>query len=75
MAIPENIFLDAEATLTDLDTRLTTLEAGMDLTPIIDRLNALEAENAAIKTRLEAAEATITQHETRLDAVSAGAQG
>lgn len=81
MAIPENPFQEAETALTDLDGRVTILETGANQA-IIDRLNTIEAENAALKSRVTDLEATTTaqqqiidQHENRLDAVSAGAQG
>ena len=74
MAIPENPFQEAEDVLVDIDDRLTALETGANQA-IIDRLNAIEAENAALKTRVEALEATAANHRERFITAGVALQG
>ena len=74
MAIPENPFQEAEDALTNLDGRVTILETGANQA-IIDRLNTIEAENAALKSRVEALEATAANHRERFITAGVALQG
>ena len=62
------MFSQAEAKITDLETRIVTLEgeAAVDLTPILAEIDAIKATQAA-----QAAE--LARLDSRLDAIAAAA--